>query len=687
MQKVDPFLWTLLEQRERAHAAARGGDERAAAELLHAPIDVVVEFTGGIEALRAAGFPLHDNFPGSARGGLSAVQIRELIALPQVRSVEIPHPDLLLLDRSVPEIRANVAWAFIAAVSDLPRSKGAGVIVGIVDTGIDVYHGAFRKPDGKTRILRLWDQTFQYNAAGVPADSMGMPLTGDLVPRDEAGAVLTPASAPTELDAAFRNGAEFTCEQINDALTAHPDGENLPRSLRDEPVRQGENAVYHGTHVAGIAAGNGAQKDRCTDPLTYVGVAPEADIVFVKTGVSDQPNTLHDLLLAVRYIFKVAALPPGKPCVVNLSVGGHGQPHNGHSGLAHALEALTAPPLDVGRAIVFGAGNDRDLDLHAAFVVPQNMKQTVRVQLTALEEKRFALFGSFNSAANLTCIVREPLSGDVVQSDPFDVKSNNNAVDLGTRHKVRVRVHDELTGDPDRHFAVNITEKNGGNVESGTWEFDIAADAAASANVHLWVMTPLFKDAAIQPFPDAVPSVQDMGRPEDQRRPAEWIRATLLHHGTWPRAIAVAAYDMEDEGKLAYFSAQGPAPRNLNLGLYDPDSVIAKPDIAAPGMAIDAPRGEARKCFLECECCVDRYVADQGTSVAAPHVAGVIALMFALNPNLTLDEVKEKLRQSALNPPALPPDWPAPAELWGAGKIDAAVSDRRGDQPDGAGRR
>jgi hypothetical protein len=207
------------------------------------------------------------------------------------------------------------------------------------------------------------------------------------------------------------------------------------------------------------------------------------------------------------------------------------------------------------------------------------------------------------------------------------------------------------------------------------WEFDFTAAPApaAAANVHLWVGAPFGRGAAIQPFAGAVASVQDATR--TLKRPAEWIGATITTRASWPRGIAVGAYNAEASGTpLAEFSAQGPAPSNLALGLYAPAAVIAKPDIAAPGVAIDSARAEERRCCSCCECCVDRYLAEQGTSQAAPHVTGVVALMFARDPTLSLDEIRAHLRSTARNPPALPPGWPAAGDLWGAGPVNARAA-------------
>ena len=109
---------------------------------------------------------------------------------------------------------------------------GKGVLIGIVDSGIDYENPDFRNEDGTTRILALWDQTIQN----------GKPPEG------------------------YHIGTEFTSsEQINEALHME---------VREERYRivPSRDTSGHGTAVAGIAAGNG----RGSKNGKYRGVAPEA---------------------------------------------------------------------------------------------------------------------------------------------------------------------------------------------------------------------------------------------------------------------------------------------------------------------------------------------------------------------------------------------------------------------------
>jgi subtilisin family serine protease len=684
VEKVGLSLRNLLAQRGNDRAAAVAARDENAVAAADETILVKVYFEGDAEALAAVGFAIDSLVSGVGTAALTPQQITDLARLPQVHSILLPDVAQPLLDKSVPEIFANTAWAVGAAGSASGNGKGAGVIVGIVDSGIDVFHGAIRKPDGSTRILALWDQTFRFNAAGGIIDAQGNPLTGGDLPLDETGAILTRMRTPRALhptfNAALNYGAEFSAAQINAALTAHPDGKDLPKSLQDQPVSNGNHDVHHGTHVAGIAAGNGAMNDKCTSSFTYVGVAPEADLVIVKAGVGTPPGAIQNLVHALQFCLETAAISStagvtGKPIVVNFSLGGHFGPHNGYEDEGRSFDALTAGILGIGRAIVVAAGNDRNVDLHAAYALPVNATRAQQLNLTMTDCKRVLVFGSYNVGASLTCRVKAPPDGGPVAQGTARNVAANNAAEPVRGHNVWVNVHPALGADPDRHFFVEIVNQTASNpVASGIWELEFNVPAAGPAvNLHLWIGSPGAYRVKLLPQAGDPQSVQDSAR--SIKRPPDWIAGTLTSLTTCRNVITVAAYNAEETNTpLAAFSAQGPAPHELSFGLYDPAHVLDKPDIAAPGVAIDAPRGMARKCCLECDCCVDRYIAEEGTSMAAPHVTGVVALMLAQKPTLTIDEIKDLLRANTRPPPTLPAGWPGSHELWGAGKVDTVAA-------------
>ena len=144
-----------------------------------------------------------------------------------------------LLDDSAMEAAGIVSALQTPALSNM----GSGVIIGIVDTGIDYTSPVFRKSDGTTRILGLWDQTLPEDPSVLPP---GVP---EYYPMGGAS-----------------YGTEFTHEEINEALTLED-----PFSLVPSKDTDG-----HGTFLAGLAAGTAF-------PLqNFTGAAPMADLAIVK---------------------------------------------------------------------------------------------------------------------------------------------------------------------------------------------------------------------------------------------------------------------------------------------------------------------------------------------------------------------------------------------------------------------
>lgn len=173
---------------------------------------------------------------------------------------------------------------------------GKGVIVGIVDQGLDFTHPDFKNDDGTTRVLRYWDHTL---SSGGPASSYGY-------------------------------GIVWNEEQINsgDCIST-------------------ESGTGHGTTVAGMACGNANANGQ------NKGMAPEANLIIVESNFS-LPNWTMTIADACDYIFKVADTL-GMPAVVNLSLGTYLGSHDGDDPASELMESmLDEKP---GRVIVCAAGN------------------------------------------------------------------------------------------------------------------------------------------------------------------------------------------------------------------------------------------------------------------------------------------------------------------------------------------
>lgn len=193
--------------------------------------------------------------------------------------------------------------------------KGTGVIVGVIDGGLYFRHQDFRRANGNTRVLYLWDQ------------------------------YVSTAPSPSP----YGYGSEWDSTAINTGQCTHA-----------EPTS--DNG--HGTNVTGIAAGNGSSfAGNAFLQNRYTGTAPDADIIFVRLNdtTSDFLQTMAD---AVNYIFTKAD-QLGRPCVINTSVGTYYGSHDGQDLAAQAIDGmLTAKN---GRVLVASAGNAGGLRYHLSY--------------------------------------------------------------------------------------------------------------------------------------------------------------------------------------------------------------------------------------------------------------------------------------------------------------------------------
>jgi hypothetical protein len=112
-----------------------------------------------------------------------------------------------------------------------------------------------------------------------------------------------------------------------------------------------------------------------------------------------------------------------------------------------------------------------------------------------------------------------------------------------------------------------------------------------------------------------------------------------------------------------------------------------KPEVVAPGQAITAPRSKLADKPSCCDCCHEFYTEKQGTSMASPHVAGLVALMFQRNRTQRFDDVKRILVQTSRRPPGtVDAGQQNPTDnLWGSGRIDALAAVTAVPAPVGGG--
>ncbi len=224
----------------------------------------------------------------------------------------------------------------ISAVFNVPSlaNKGRGVLIGLIDTGVDYTNPLFLYPDGTTRIASIWDQT-------LPGDTNALP----------------PGVPDYSADSGASYGTEFTRAQINEALAS-----DSPFSL--VPTRDTNG---HGTFLAGIAAGNPLPEQ------DFSGAAPEAELVVVKLKpakrylrefyqIPPEADAFqeNDIMMAVKYM-RVASYLLGRPLVILLGLGTNLGSHEATSPLCLVLQDISRT---LGMATVIAAGNETGLAHH-----------------------------------------------------------------------------------------------------------------------------------------------------------------------------------------------------------------------------------------------------------------------------------------------------------------------------------
>ena len=623
-------------------------ESRAAAlvRLLHAP--------GRAHPLADAGgrIPLSAALPpgvmASSIGLLEVASGVGAIRLPpdEVGGFAAAHPELTLnvSPRLHPLLDVSGTWTHVLPFRQVTGLSGRGVIVGVIDTGLDVRHPDFRTADGHTRVAWML-------AGSAPA--------GKHPDLEQAFGCLDPNQSPC----AVYSGAD-----IDEIIAAGPG-----------PLADTDG---HGTHVTSIAAGNGGPS---TGSPRFVGMAPEATLIVAAPALVGG-FAESDILNAARFIFDRADAA-GLPVVVNLSLGSEYGAHDGTSAIELGLSAFVGDDKP-GRAIVVAAGNSGTVGTAADGLVPVctgagwicgthtevhvSPHELVGVPIVAGAAKDglgFVWVG-FHPGDNVSVGLEGPGGTTwVALTDQGQQGLYQSGDNQGTI------VNDVPSANP------AITTNSAVVVFRGSWsagsEFAVLLQASGegSGDAQLWVSGQrdatdrLFFERALRQgtinLPASAPGLLAVGCTVNR---VQWtpLGGAPLVLGTLGADTSLVA-----DG-ACFFSARGPTAAG-----------VQKPEISAPGafvaaaMGADAdPRVTMSGLFYgalgcpagEPDCAVidDRHALASGTSMSAPMVTGAVALLLELDPTLTQARVTSLLQAGARRPEAHVPD---PDQL-GAGSLD-----------------
>ncbi|MBQ9119459.1 MAG: S8 family peptidase [Lachnospiraceae bacterium] len=390
---------------------------------------------------------------------------------------------------------------------------GRGVLIGLIDTGIDYRHPVFINPDGSSRIYAIWDQT---EAAG---------------PAPEG----------------FDYGREYRQEELEQALSA----EN-PLELVPETDDNG-----HGTFMAGLAAGNISERN------SFSGAAPQAEIVMVKLkqakeylrrfyaipeGVPCYQET--DLAQGIRYLAETAQRAD-RPLVLVMTLGTNSGGHDGSSILDELLDSLA---VQNSVCVITSTGNENGYALHYRGLEEPEAENTYEeVELRVAEGENGFTMELWATSLNLYSISVISPTGELIERSPG----------RGNRFQVMNFIFENTLIYLDYYMVEN---RSGEQLvllrvyapTPGIWRFRIYTEQEFGGNFDLWLPVHTFVEAEtyfIRPDPDV----------------------TITGPGNGDRAITVASYRVSDKAIYLHSGRGFTRSGNLKPDLAAPGVEIYGP--------------------------------------------------------------------------------------------------------------
>jgi len=627
--KLGPELRAFLADREGALGQnASLGIDGLAREAGSAAPSAYVMLRGDISEseLAALGVQVVTHTPFSSTAFVPLSSLARVLSLPGVIGVDAPHPLDKHLNISAYNTGVSADWDWGKSGSTPPTYSGfcgRNVIIGVIDTGLDLTHRDFRATTGKTRVKFLWDQS----GIGSPPPS------------------------------GYNYGAEWTGTLLDNNLAVSTDIDG------------------HGTHVTGIAAGNGQATGGTYPAYRYIGIAPQADIIVVKSILTDA-----SIIDGVKYIF-AKATSLNEDCVILLATGNERGAHDGGADLDKSLSSLTG----AGHIIVASVGNYGASAVGAIHsratlaatgnqatfqaVIPTYSPSTgeyLDVQAWHASTALFQVRVTTPTGIQSAWIQPGGTSGTVVTNDGAYTLTNDQTTNSKGRKEIDL-----------------YTWYQGGTTarpKSGTWKIDVQRlSGSTTGQLDAWIAGWRFGSGNVSPtFTNGTGTVADNV-------------TTIASPATADSVISVTAYTTRNTwtnflGQTSFYT-DSPALQ----GFYEPSALgprldgQIRPDVAAPGEGIVSAlalsvAGSAGNLKVD----DGAHWILRGTSQAAAHIAGAAADLLQQYPHSSPSAIramlKGKIRSDVTNTGTLPNN------NWGYGKFDFRGSGQTvavGDLPHG----
>ena len=550
---------------------------------------VILDYSGDLRPLQALGVKVRTQLGSIITANIPFDAVDRIADLPGLKYVQPAMRFYPMLDMSVPNTRANLVRSGVAP--EWTGYTGKGVIIGSIDTGIDANHQDFKDPAGMSRVLYVWDQSTGTGGSNHPAG--------------------------------YSYGTEWTKAQVDAGqYTLHDGG--------------------HGTGVMGIAAGDGSATGNGWPAYRYVGMAPEADIMAVK-------STLYDdaIIDGMNYI-KNKASALGKPCVINLSIGSQMGAHDGTSAIERAIDQISGQGVVVCTASGNSGTSDTTHYIHAQWSTPSHNSQvTAGLNVTATRANPFYMDLWYRGDDSIDITLTSPNGYRITKATGSTTGGYFSTPDGG------IWIDNAPGGanpyNNDRECMVFVQ-----NALAGAWTLTAKGQTINSGGTC---------NAYIESFQNVYWSSYGTNL------------GSVTIPGTSSSVITVGGYYTKTQWNNvdgtprsgggstgAFFNTSGEGPTRDGR---------QKPDMCVPSIAIATALSATTTtdpAYLV-EDGVHRI--QSGTSFAVPHMSGGAALLLQRDPTATATEIKSYLMSTAR---ADSFTGAVPNTRWGVGKLDVQAA-------------
>ena len=576
---------------------------------------IKIDDISAINKLEAMGIKLEARFGNMVTASIPTAIIDAVAEMPCVRSISLAQPVQLCNGKALEMSFFPTASLSIAGNDELLHT-GDGVVVGVIDVGVDFNHINFLDKEGNNRIVRAY----------LPDDSTG--------------------TAPV-IDGMTLPGSHYTTPEQILALTT--DDENQT----------------HGTHTTGTAAGSYMDNG-------YNGVATGASLVIC--AMPESHLTDANIANSIKYIFDYAD-QVGLPAVINMSLGSQDWAHDGTSPLCQVMDSISGP----GRICVVSAGNDANMPISVRKKLGENDSlATFLSNWTSREVLRgYSSMWSLSATPHTVDIViwdlqadtlvhRLDIPHDAVTDSVYTISSDNDEV-FAQYFTGELYFACALEENGKYH---SLVETNYATADREKYRIGIIVKAPAGETIIGWSGSPvIYSDGGLQggwiSGTKGSRSISDLATGDMAISVGAYgsTKSFTMMDGstlTYSRCIP---------GDIAYFSGYGPDTRGIN-----------RPDVVAPGLALASSVSRYYEKNQDPANVVDvvefngeayPYGVNAGTSMSTPVVVGSIALWLEMMPDLAPSDIREILQATCYSDEyvALGP------ARWGYGKlnIDAGV--------------